>query len=723
MNGKIILKTSLGVLLCFLILAILFSPGLALLGDINLDDLVDKIDLSAIAQSLGKYQTDPGFDHFLDLNIDDFVDVKDLAIAGRSFGSNRNFHYPRRINNSNHSVILMSSCIDASDRIHIAWSESSNVFYTRLDRYGNTLVDDVLLEHGTYAGDSGVAIGCDDQGNSHMIWDCADSNHGTCQARVDQYGYLLYGGRFDSVRRPTSWPAVDLDSSGRAHLFYTKYSVAKTYYSIVSPNGATQISQEILPKAERYHELVIDHEDNAHLLYPVYTDTFRLAYQRIGVGEAPSLAQRTIGVLGWEGGYNDSIRPSLVVDKNRNVFASYFTFSTIPQNLYLEKLNPEGITILDDKLILPEYDNGANGGAQTDIALDLKDNLHVLTFTDFVDGTGTAHTAYGIYDNNAEPLQAMRMAIYGRTVSYSSLLLDSQNDAEVIYKAGTSSGYPPCTDYTLCYQGTSFETSTYNLNLPDLGVDVAHLYWDPFVLRWNSPVVISAAVFNSGWYTSTATTIRVSVAISEDAPAPLDSTDVAVPALGPYQSYQVEASLDLPHMPATGFEELKFVRLQLEVDPNHLINETSETNNLISSPVPIEPIPTKTRLYMVIRDDTNTVLGGAEAAEYLSSGKGTIEGPGYPKKSIDVTTYGTILANDIPVGDTEVIYTMGWRADTYREPVPVQIGIKRNAVDPYKIDYTPLNTAVMVTDRWGSLSGNITRSDGGKVWRALRSAW
>ena len=133
-----------------------------MLGDINLDDGGigrpgrDRRKIRAIPES------DPGFDQFLNLDLDYYIDVKDLAIAAALLpGSTRNFHYPRRIANSTKSVIFQSSCIDASDRIHIAWSESSNVFYTRLDRYGNTLIDDVLLKHGAFAGKQPVAIGCD----------------------------------------------------------------------------------------------------------------------------------------------------------------------------------------------------------------------------------------------------------------------------------------------------------------------------------------------------------------------------------------------------------------------------------------------------------------------------------------------------------------------------------------------------------------------------------
>ena len=194
-----------------LLLILATFTTLAYLGDLNLDGLVNGSDIAILLQSFGTDQNDPGFNRFADLNLDDDVDVHDLAIAGRSYGSTRNFHYPRQISNSIHNVIYLSSCIDGSDRIHIAWSEDNNVYYTRLDRFGNTLIDDLLLEHGGFAGNDAVAIGCDDQGDSYMIWDCADSVDGTCLARIDSYGYLVMKGRLDTQRKVINYPTVDLD--------------------------------------------------------------------------------------------------------------------------------------------------------------------------------------------------------------------------------------------------------------------------------------------------------------------------------------------------------------------------------------------------------------------------------------------------------------------------------------------------------------------------------
>ena len=89
----------------------------------------------------------------------------------------------------------------------------------------------------------------------------------------------------------------------------------------------------------------------------------------------------------------------------------------------------------------------------------------------------------------------MRMIIYDELLVFPDLLVDSQDDAHLIYEAGNTSGYPPCDKYSLCYQSTSFEANTYDLSLPDLGTDVTHLSWDPYILRWNFSVVITGDGF------------------------------------------------------------------------------------------------------------------------------------------------------------------------------------------------------------------------------------
>ena len=261
----------------------------------------------------------------------------------------------------------------------------------------------------------------------------------------------------------------------------------------------------------------------------------------------------------------------------------------------------------------------------------------------------------------------------------------------------------------LCYQGTAFNTSAYNRSLPDLGIDVAHFSWDPLTIRWEQPFVITGTVFNAGWYTSTATTLVINVELTtgvylEEDPFPLS---INIPALPPNQTYVFSESIVMPYSPGPGYETLKFARLVVEVDDMHLIDETTEENNLISSPILIQPLPTQTGLYLVIRDDTYTVWPGGEGV-YVNTGAAAIDGPGYSKE-MEVTEYATTLADDLLIDAITTTYTIKWQGEGYRSADDVAIGVKRNASDPYLVDFSPDppgNVAVMVTDRWGCAKGH-----------------
>jgi hypothetical protein len=191
--GRIVLPLS---LVCLIALGAV-SAVCALVGDITRDGHVGLDDLAVVVQALGSSEWAGGdrWNPAADLDYDDQVDVADLAIAGRSYGSDRVFHAPRRLSNAGDLVTTLDACVDGLDQLHVAWVEGyHDVYYTRLDRYGNTLIDDVLLDSGSSRGPA-VAVGCDQQGTAHVIWDCVNE---ACQARFDAWGYPGKNG----VRQP-----------------------------------------------------------------------------------------------------------------------------------------------------------------------------------------------------------------------------------------------------------------------------------------------------------------------------------------------------------------------------------------------------------------------------------------------------------------------------------------------------------------------------------------
>ena len=174
----------------------LFSPVAALLGDVNLSGSVGSTDLDLIKQALGATSSNPGFNPDADLDQSGRIDVADLAIAARSYGSTRNFTLARGFSNRGGISAYVGTrhglAVDRDDQLHIVWSDGSGsgtmqgVYYTRLDRFGNTLVDDIMLDTNTYSGMRGVEVATDAEGNAHVVWDCGGGGYPS-YARVDAW--------------------------------------------------------------------------------------------------------------------------------------------------------------------------------------------------------------------------------------------------------------------------------------------------------------------------------------------------------------------------------------------------------------------------------------------------------------------------------------------------------------------------------------------------------
>ncbi|MBN2501678.1 MAG: hypothetical protein JXB38_12925 [Anaerolineales bacterium] len=684
----------------------------AFLGDINLDDQVNAADLDLVRQAFGsnEWTSPPNWNPFADLDINRKVDVMDLAIAGRSYGFTIAFHFPRRISNFS-SVNEVASCIDGLDRVNIVYRTSGisvdKTYFTRLDRFGNTLIDDVWLD--TESSTPSVAVGCDDAGNAHVIWECSD---GICQARFDPWGYMVISPSVAYDKDTSGQLAIDLDSQGNPHAFFRRFSQNVQTYARFNTDGELMLtSQGLLSGSSTitiYHDIALDTHDNVHLMWYELIDDDRVYYARLSTEETPAIPDTIIGYTDYDGIINASREPAMALDPDSNAFILYPNADV--DKLLLDKIDPDGNFLLNDHEIFPQWQVGGYT-PKSELAIDQHGNLHLFSITDW--GKGLEHSAYGSFSNDATPLYPMRWALYGAPPSEPNILVDSQDDIHFVYRRGLSStSYPSCPSSSACYQGTAFDPNAYDLTRSDLGIDAAHLSWEPLIARWNQPIVITGTVFNAGWVTSTLTTLDIDITtMTGTVLGPPAHAELVINPLVPHQTHIFTATLTLPYTPPEGMEELEYLRLLLELDPTHTQTETTQDNNRLSAPILVQKLPTETGLFLIVIDDTNSARGGE--GESVNTGTAGIEGKGYSTGEILVTDYVTLLAEDIPVTGSVVTYTIGWEGNGYTTPAKSEIGLARNSTDPYIIDYNPSNTAVLVTDRWGSLSGVISKSDGG----------
>ena len=681
----------------------------AYVGEITYDGLVDGADLAVIEAAFGSTESSgaPEWNAEADLNEDDHVDVMDLAIAGRSYGSDRNLHQARRLANGDNTTNRLDACLDGLGRLHVVWSEYDwrSVFYTRLDRYGNTLVDDVLVDEGTSTGAGLVAVGCDEEGNAHLIWDCVSD---VCQARFDRWGYqTLSKTLVDDRLSAGTEGSVGVDSQGRAHVLYRIGSPNRLVYAMLTGEGekAVSIEDPLITDIElsRYRQLVVDGSDDVHLLWSEEDGEDRLFYARLGADADTSIPATVIGLPQWGGNVTSAHRPSLALDGQGNVFVLWNGGD--PPQLRLDKIDPDGDQVLDDYLIFPEW----HLGHHQDLAIGQDGRLHVLAPTEW--GRSVARSAYGTFDNSAQPLYPMRWVLYGWMARDPQLLVDTQDDLHVVYRPeSVTADDPPCPSVVLCYQSTAFDAVAYDRTRPDLGVDAAHLDWAPALARWGQSLTVTTTVFSAGWTESPATTAHFEVLASDETSLdPPIKAQVAIAALAPRESLQVTVTLSLPLTPPAGYETLEYARLEVLVDPTEVITETTEENNRLAAPLMVQPLPTHAGLFLMVKDMTPTTRGGEPVP--LKTGDVDLTGPGI-SRSVEVDDYITVV-DDLPIGATPVTYTISWEAVGFRTPAAMEIGIGRNAVDPYQVDYSPDNTALFETDTWGSLSGALIASDTG----------
>jgi hypothetical protein len=703
-------KYLLAVIACLCILVTGHWLVRAYVGEITYDGVVDQDDLDVIKVALGatEWSGDPTWNPEADLNEDDQIDVADLAIAGRSYQSDVNLHQARRLANSEETTQRLDACIDGQDQLHVAWSETDyrSVYYTRLDRYGNTLVDDVLLDSGSSTGVDLVAVGCDDAGNAHIIWDCISD---LCQARFDAWGYqILPKTLVDDRPYPGSEGSVALDSLGRAHILYRIGTPNRLVYAILTEDGKKAVSVEDPLIADvdisRYRQLVVDRFDDVHLIWSEETGEDRLFYARLNADTENSIPARVIGLPQWDGGVTSSHRPSLDVDADGNAYVLWNGGD--PILLYLEKIDRDGNSVWNDMDIFPEW----AAGHYQDLAVGLDSHLHLVAPTEW--GRSLARSAYGIFDSSALPLYPMRWVLYGWRVRDPQLLVDTHNDIHLLFKPeAVTADDPPCQTSVLCYQGTAFDTTAYDRTLPDLGVDAAHFSWTPEVTRWGQSLTVTTTVFSAGWTTAPTSTIEFELLSSDETPFdPALKTQVEFSTLPQRENTTVTATLFLPVNPPAEFEMLAYGRLAIHVDPLGTVSETTEDNNQLTIPLMIQPLPTLTGVFAIVKDVTATSTGGE--AVPVKVGELNIPGPAV-FRSVKVSEYVTLLDN-LPVSGSPVTYTVSWKAPGYREPATTTIAITRNSEDPYQIDYDPDNTVLFETDTWGSLSGELTDAESEK---------
>jgi hypothetical protein len=167
--------------------------------------------------------------------------------------------------------------MDGSNNIHIVWRDLRNgspeLYYTKLDASGNDLVDDMRLTFGSN-NSSGNYLGVDGSGNIHVVWvDFRDANAEIYYQKLDNNGGSLLGAtRLTTAGGDSWWPMLDFDGTGNIHIIWydSRTGEAEVFYKKLDSGGATLVDDTQVTSTGTgpgAPHLGVDDSGNIHIIW------------------------------------------------------------------------------------------------------------------------------------------------------------------------------------------------------------------------------------------------------------------------------------------------------------------------------------------------------------------------------------------------------------------------------------------------------------------------
>ena len=377
---------------------------------------------------------------------------------------------------------------DASNNIHIVWSNNSaEIYYTKLDNNGNTLVDDLPLTINTpgFSVDPDIAI--DSQDNLHIVWaDERDNNQGPeiYYTKLDNNGNTLVNDlRLTFAFWNSFRPALAIDPSDNIHIAWNddrasswSTGIRELYYTKLDNNGNTLIDDVgQYGNVSEFAGIVVDSNGNVHLTwtwYPWWTSTPNaILYKKLD-NNGNTLVYPISIINGYFSTY-----PKMAIDTNDNVHIVWNDRRDLTDEIYYTKLSNNGITMVDDLRL-----TFTGGTAGPDLTIDQDNNIHIVWWW-----WGDNEIYYKQLNNNGSSLSSnFRLTFTSGGSQYPSIDLDANNNIHLAWEEWTSGGPEIYYKRSLPLQSTLTQGS------PNVGSQISINLADPVNYNGQYFLVMSA---------------------------------------------------------------------------------------------------------------------------------------------------------------------------------------------------------------------------------------
>ncbi|MEK6909264.1 MAG: hypothetical protein AABX23_04400 [Nanoarchaeota archaeon] len=260
-----------------------------------------------------------------------------------------------------------SIATDSQGNVHIIWMQKlsniiGEVFYTKLDKFGNTIISNQQLTNfnSTYGFFSSIAV--DKFDNIHIVWmyDLIGSTlHGTRYTRLYANGTIAVNG----VLLPgsgTGDPQLSVDNLGNINVAWR--GDHDVYYGKFDNQGNLLVPIYSVYNAGIFEPLVIklatDNNGFSYLMWMeefVANSTSRVAHVKYSYID--QFGNVLINGSQLDIGMGGSDYPAIAIDKQNNVIFSWNSDYNNASGIYLSKINSNGTFLINKKLVLPNVGN------------------------------------------------------------------------------------------------------------------------------------------------------------------------------------------------------------------------------------------------------------------------------------------------------------------------------------------------------------------------------
>ncbi len=236
--------------------------------------------------------------------------------------------------------------VDDDDNLHICWYDNRDgnyeIYYKKIDNSGNTLVEDIrLTDEAHHSLCPNLTV--DDFGNVHVVWyDVRDRNWEIYYTKLDNNGNTLVDDiRLTHIKGASAQPVIAVDSANDVHIAWydNRNGSYGIYYTKLDNDGNTLVDDTLLTDKNnsRYYSpnMLIDTEDNVHICwYDNHYGNFEIYYTKLD-NNGNTLVNDTR--LTYNKGV--SYAPSMTIDSQNQVHISWQDDRTGRREIYYIKGN------------------------------------------------------------------------------------------------------------------------------------------------------------------------------------------------------------------------------------------------------------------------------------------------------------------------------------------------------------------------------------------------